>query len=94
MQFGDYRIEVIPDCEFRLDGGAMFGVVPRNLWSKACPPAWKFRASLRANECARVNFSRMKGSGAPMIPPIGRQGKPLGVGLSGRCYRGSSPMRA
>src|SRR5258705_12230692 len=36
MQFGDYRVEIIPDCEFRLDGGAMFGVVPRNLWSKPC----------------------------------------------------------
>ena len=29
MHFGDYRIEIIPDTEFRLDGGAMFGVVPR-----------------------------------------------------------------
>ena len=38
MQFGDYRLELIPDTEFRLDGGAMFGVVPRALWSKVCPP--------------------------------------------------------
>ncbi len=38
MIFGDYRIEIIPDTEFRLDGGAMFGVVPRVLWEKACPP--------------------------------------------------------
>ncbi len=38
MKFGDYRIEVIPDTEFRLDGGAMFGVVPRVLWEKPCPP--------------------------------------------------------
>lgn len=38
MQFGDYRVEIIPDTEFRLDGGAMFGVVPRTLWSKVCPP--------------------------------------------------------
>ena len=38
MQFGNYRIEIIPDTEFRLDGGAMFGVVPRNLWSRVCPP--------------------------------------------------------
>jgi len=38
MQMGDYRIEIIPDTEFRLDGGAMFGVVPRVLWEKACPP--------------------------------------------------------
>ena len=38
MKFGDYRVEIIPDCEFRLDGGAMFGVVPRNLWAKVAPP--------------------------------------------------------
>jgi glyoxylase-like metal-dependent hydrolase (beta-lactamase superfamily II) len=49
MQFGDYRIEVIPDCEFRLDGGAMFGVVPRNLWSKACPPDEQNRIRLNMN---------------------------------------------
>jgi glyoxylase-like metal-dependent hydrolase (beta-lactamase superfamily II) len=38
MQFGDYRVEIVPDTEFRLDGGAMFGVVPRTLWSRVCPP--------------------------------------------------------
>lgn len=38
MQLGDYRVEVIQDTEFRLDGGAMFGVVPRKLWSQVCPP--------------------------------------------------------
>jgi glyoxylase-like metal-dependent hydrolase (beta-lactamase superfamily II) len=38
MQFGDYRVEIVPDTEFRLDGGAMFGVVPRILWSRVCPP--------------------------------------------------------
>ena len=38
MQFGDYRVEIVQDTEFRLDGGAMFGVVPRKLWSQVCPP--------------------------------------------------------
>ncbi len=38
MQFGDYRVEIVPDTEFRLDGGAMFGVVPRVLWERICPP--------------------------------------------------------
>lgn len=38
MKLGDYRIEIISDTEFRLDGGAMFGVVPRVLWEKICPP--------------------------------------------------------
>lgn len=38
MFLGDYRIEIVPDTEFRLDGGAMFGVIPRVLWERVCPP--------------------------------------------------------
>lgn len=49
MQFGDYRVEVIPDTEFRLDGGAMFGVVPRNLWAKICPPDEENRIRMNMN---------------------------------------------
>ena len=49
MQFGDYRIEIIPDTEFRLDGGAMFGVVPRNLWSRVAPPDDQNRIRMNTN---------------------------------------------
>ncbi len=49
MNFGDYRVEVVPDCEFRLDGGAMFGVVPRNLWSKVAPPDDQNRIRMNMN---------------------------------------------
>jgi glyoxylase-like metal-dependent hydrolase (beta-lactamase superfamily II) len=49
MQFGEYRVEIIPDCEFRLDGGAMFGVVPRNLWSKLSPPDEQNRIRMNMN---------------------------------------------
>lgn len=49
MQFGDYRVEIIPDTEFRLDGGAMFGVVPRNLWSRVCPPDDQNRIRMNMN---------------------------------------------
>jgi glyoxylase-like metal-dependent hydrolase (beta-lactamase superfamily II) len=49
MQFGDYRVEIIPDTEFRLDGGAMFGVVPRVLWERACPPDELNRVRLNMN---------------------------------------------
>jgi glyoxylase-like metal-dependent hydrolase (beta-lactamase superfamily II) len=35
---GDIRIRVLSDGLFRLDGGAMFGVVPRVLWEKRTPP--------------------------------------------------------
>lgn len=49
MQIGDYRVEIIPDTEFRLDGGAMFGVVPRVLWERLCPPDEKNRIRLNMN---------------------------------------------
>jgi glyoxylase-like metal-dependent hydrolase (beta-lactamase superfamily II) len=57
MQFGDYRVEVVPDTEFRLDGGAMFGVVPRNLWSKVCPPDDQNRIRLNMN-CLFIEAGR------------------------------------
>jgi glyoxylase-like metal-dependent hydrolase (beta-lactamase superfamily II) len=49
MLFGDYRLEVVPDTEFRLDGGAMFGVVPLSLWSKVCPPDEQNRIRMNMN---------------------------------------------
>lgn len=38
MQFGDFTIEMLETGSFGLDGGAMFGVIPKNLWSKAYDP--------------------------------------------------------
>jgi len=49
MEFGDYRVEIIPDTEFRLDGGAMFGVVPRVLWERRCPPDELNRVKMNMN---------------------------------------------
>jgi glyoxylase-like metal-dependent hydrolase (beta-lactamase superfamily II) len=49
MQVGDYLVEIIPDTEFRLDGGAMFGVVPRTLWAHECPPDQQNRIRMNMN---------------------------------------------
>ena len=57
MLFGDYRIEVVPDTEFRLDGGAMFGVVPRNLWQKVAEPDEQNRVRLNMN-CLFIETER------------------------------------
>jgi glyoxylase-like metal-dependent hydrolase (beta-lactamase superfamily II) len=38
MQIGDYKITAINSGYFRLDGGAMFGIIPRPLWEKTNPP--------------------------------------------------------
>lgn len=37
MIVGRYSIDLVETGRFALDGGAMFGVVPKNLWSKAYP---------------------------------------------------------
>ncbi|MCA9733995.1 MAG: MBL fold metallo-hydrolase [Deferribacteres bacterium] len=37
MQIGSFNISIVPDGQFRLDGGAMFGVVPKALWNKLNP---------------------------------------------------------
>ena len=49
MNLGDYRVEIIPDTEFRLDGGAMFGVVPRVVWERVSPPDEKNRIRMNMN---------------------------------------------
>jgi glyoxylase-like metal-dependent hydrolase (beta-lactamase superfamily II) len=59
MLLGDYRIEVIPDCEFKLDGGAMFGVVPRVLWERVCPPDDLNRVTLTCN-CLFIDTGKEK----------------------------------
>ena len=38
MQIGDYDVQLLNTGLFRLDGGAMFGVVPKALWGKQKPP--------------------------------------------------------
>jgi glyoxylase-like metal-dependent hydrolase (beta-lactamase superfamily II) len=37
MKIGDWEISSLVSCEFKLDGGAMFGVVPKTLWSRVAP---------------------------------------------------------
>jgi glyoxylase-like metal-dependent hydrolase (beta-lactamase superfamily II) len=37
MKLGDVEIDVIPAGFFKLDGGAMFGIVPKQAWEKVFP---------------------------------------------------------
>jgi glyoxylase-like metal-dependent hydrolase (beta-lactamase superfamily II) len=46
MQFGDLELISLFDGVFRLDGGAMFGVVPKVLWEKRMPADEKNRITL------------------------------------------------
>jgi glyoxylase-like metal-dependent hydrolase (beta-lactamase superfamily II) len=59
MQIGDYSVQILQDAEFRLDGGAMFGVVPRKLWAKDCPPDGENRIRMNMN-CVLVDTGSEK----------------------------------
>lgn len=49
MQFGDFELFSISDGTFRLDGGAMFGVVPKVLWERTNPADERNRILLGLN---------------------------------------------
>lgn len=46
MKLGAFEIYPVTDGRFRLDGGAMFGVVPRVLWEQCCPADERNRVQL------------------------------------------------
>lgn len=49
IQLGGLSVELIPTGLFRLDGGAMFGVVPKVLWERVARPDEKNRIELALN---------------------------------------------
>ncbi len=46
IRLGDVRLHPLLDGSFRLDGGAMFGIIPRPLWEKLAPPDERNRIRL------------------------------------------------
>jgi glyoxylase-like metal-dependent hydrolase (beta-lactamase superfamily II) len=48
LQIGDYRALPVPTGIFGLDGGAMFGTVPKVLWEKSNPPDDQNRIPMEA----------------------------------------------
>ena len=48
MKIGKYNISLIQTGTFGLDGGAMFGIIPKPLWTKTNPADDKNRITLKA----------------------------------------------
>ncbi|WP_447978304.1 MBL fold metallo-hydrolase [Candidatus Nitrospira bockiana] len=46
MKLGAFELHMLTDGRFRLDGGAMFGVVPKVLWERCCPADEQNRIAL------------------------------------------------
>lgn len=49
MQLGNWQLDVISGGKLRLDGGAMFGVVPRTMWEKKQPADERNRIQMATN---------------------------------------------
>ncbi len=49
MKLGDIELHILNDGYFYLDGGAMFGVIPKPLWEKKCPPDARNRIRMGMN---------------------------------------------
>ena len=49
MRLGGLELQIVADATFRLDGGAMFGVVPKVLWEKKARPDENNRIAVATN---------------------------------------------
>jgi glyoxylase-like metal-dependent hydrolase (beta-lactamase superfamily II) len=49
MKLGDIEFHILTDGTFRLDGGAMFGVIPKPLWERRAKPDERNRIKLAMN---------------------------------------------
>jgi len=57
MQFGDLQIDLLSDGTFKLDGGAMFGIVPKPLWTRERPADERNRMLLSCN-CPLIRWGK------------------------------------
>jgi len=55
MRIGDYQLYSIETSEFALDGGAMFGIIPKPLWEKKSPADDQNRISMVTRSLLLVN---------------------------------------
>jgi glyoxylase-like metal-dependent hydrolase (beta-lactamase superfamily II) len=58
MKIGKYTVHLIESGAFALDGGAMFGVVPKTLWTKANPADEKNRIAMVTRNILLVSDNR------------------------------------
>jgi glyoxylase-like metal-dependent hydrolase (beta-lactamase superfamily II) len=58
MNIANYDLHAIETGRFGLDGGAMFGVVPRVLWSKTNPPDDRNRIPMAARSLLAIGNGR------------------------------------
>lgn len=77
LKIGDYEICPLPTGIFGLDGGAMFGTVPKVLWEKSNPPDAKNRIAMEARalllKSPNMNIVIDVGNGADFVAKHGQK---------------------
>lgn len=58
MKIGKYTLDIINSGYFALDGGAMFGIIPKPLWQKTNPPDDLNRIKLATRNLLLTNGNR------------------------------------
>ena len=58
MKIGEYQLFPILTSHFRLDGGAMFGIIPKTLWNKAMPADDRNRIQMVTRSLLLANDKR------------------------------------
>lgn len=61
LEIGDWVVRAVTDGDFALDGGAMFGMIPKPLWEKSCPADERNRIRL-ALRCLLITPRKPSGS--------------------------------
>jgi glyoxylase-like metal-dependent hydrolase (beta-lactamase superfamily II) len=77
LRISSYEVCAIPTGIFGLDGGAMFGTVPKVLWEKSNPPDERNRIPMEARglllKSAERNILIDCGNGGDFIPKYGQK---------------------
>jgi len=58
MKLGKYELSLLETGSFSLDGGAMFGIIPKPLWEKSNPPDSSNRIKLASRAILLHNKTR------------------------------------
>ena len=58
MKIGKYEINIIESGTFALDGGAMFGIIPKALWERTNPPDNSNRITLATRNLLLISNSK------------------------------------
>ena len=67
MRFGRFELDIFSDGTFKIDGGAMFGVVPKVLWSKHKEPDDLNRVTMDMNCVLIRDADHVLGCACPAV---------------------------